>query len=52
MDTEVAYDTELSTLAPANPTKAQDDQNTYQFDGWIVNDGDTPVPTQNLPKIS
>ena len=52
MDTEVAYDTELSTLAPANPTKAQDDQNTYQFDGWIVNDGDTPVPTQNLPKAT
>jgi hypothetical protein len=38
MDTEVGVNTPLSDLAPANPTITADNYNTYEFDGWIVNE--------------
>jgi hypothetical protein len=35
IDTNVPDETLVTTIAPADPTKAQDDQYTYTFDKWL-----------------
>lgn len=45
----VAYDTDGNSIAPAAPTKVDDQNNHYVFVGW--NDGTTTYSAGNLPTV-